>query len=173
MVPRFFYSFARGDASDSESLCRAFGFAPRDNHSGIFELRSTLRELIAAELSESEDLRGPYRVTERWEQVQRALDISLVEAANLTRHDALAVRPLFGPRPELTAAPHVFVLMPFDEDLQPVYGQIKKVCRKLHISVERADGIFSASLYGRCLEIHLLCRCNSSGLHSTESKRLL
>jgi hypothetical protein len=134
-----------GDASDWESLCRAFKFAPRDNHSGTFELRNALRELIAAGLLESENLRGPYRVIDRWEQVQRALGISLVEAANLTRHDALAVRPLFGPRPELTAAPHVFVLMPFDNDLQPVYTQIKRVCRRLQLSVERADDIFSAS----------------------------
>lgn len=39
-----------------------------------------------------------------------------------------------------------FVVMPFSEEMQPVYNNhIKKVCKRLNINVKRADQIFSAN----------------------------
>jgi len=75
--------------------------------------------------------------------MQSALNLSLVEAANLTPHDAMAVRPLFGPRPEPVGSAHVFVLMPFDDAFTPIYRTIRSAARRLRMSVERADELSS------------------------------
>jgi hypothetical protein len=41
-------------------------------------------------------------------------------------------------------AAHAFVVMPFDGRLRPVFdGPVKRACRALKLSVERADDIFS------------------------------
>src|SRR5205807_10503998 len=43
-------------------------------------------------------------------------------------------------------AAHVFVLMPFHMALRQIYdGPIRQACRRLKLSVERADDIFSTS----------------------------
>jgi hypothetical protein len=128
------------------ALCRALKFDPDENHSGHFGLRSTLRELVAAGLLESKSgIEGPYRATARVEELQNALDLSLVEAANLTRHDGMAVRPLFGGRPEPVGSAHVFVLMPFADTFNPVYKTVRAAARQLRLSVERADDRISAN----------------------------
>ncbi|TAL02299.1 MAG: hypothetical protein EPO07_07505, partial [Verrucomicrobia bacterium] len=133
-----------GGVRDWRTLCKAFHFDPRKDHSGHYSLRQAVRELIAAGLLESKSgWSGPYRVSENWEQIQEALGISLVEAANLERHSGMAVIPSFGARPEFYESAHVFVVMPFNDALQPVYEQIKKICSRLRLRVERADDIFS------------------------------
>lgn len=134
-------------ARDWKSLCRAFHFDPDEFHSGHLALRSTIEELVEAGLVRNRGKwQGPYQLTEECHSIQHALGISLVQAANLTYFGGLAVQPFFG-KPQLRPiAPHVFVLMPFSTNLVPIFrDSIKKACRKLGVSVARADDIFSAS----------------------------
>jgi len=133
-------------AKNWADLCRIFQFDPRGNHSGHHALRRTLRELIASGLLESKvGFVGPYRVSPRVEEIQEALDLSLVEAANLTLNEGMAVRPLFGGRPQPFGSAHVFVLMPFADSFTPVYDAIRAAGRQLRLSVERADDFFSTN----------------------------
>jgi hypothetical protein len=116
-------------------------------HSDDLVLRGTIWALIKAGLLESEnDFKGPYRVTEHALRVVSALGISLTQAANMPRTSGVAARPVFGRPARMFRAAHVFVLMPFADDLRPVYdGPIKRACERLRLSVERADDVFSAS----------------------------
>lgn len=147
-----------GIARDWRTLCRAFNFNPQEDHSGHYSLRQCVRELMSAGLLEGKSVLGPYRVSDNWENIQNALGVSLVEAANLVGHSGIAVTPVFGSRPELYGSSHVFVIMPFDSALDVVYGQVKKTCDQLRLRVERADDIFSAS---RVMEDIWNSICNS------------
>jgi hypothetical protein len=134
-------------AHDWKKLCRALNFDPREFHSGHLALKGTIEELVEAGLLESKNRHfGPYSITEYAFDIINALGLSLTEAANLPYFEGVASRPIFGKPERLTQAPHVFVLMPFSAHLRRVYdGPIKKACRSLRLSVERADDIFSAT----------------------------
>jgi hypothetical protein len=136
-----------GVAHDWKSLCRALKFNPKEFHSGHLELEHTLQNLIEAGLLESQNTHlGRYKVTDLAHQVVHRLGLSLTQAANMPYFSGFATRPFFGKPKRLEKAPHVFVLMPFDKKIRPVYdGPIKHACRSLRLSVERADDIFSAS----------------------------
>jgi hypothetical protein len=120
---------------------------PREFHSDDLELRGTIEELVQANLLESHNgFKGPYRVTEHALQVIGALGISLTQAANMPSTSGVAARPVFSKPKRMLAAAHVFVLMPFDKELRAIYdGPVKRACRRMKFSVERADDIFSAS----------------------------
>jgi len=115
-------------------------------HSDDLVLRGTIEELVDAELLESEhSFKGPYRVTDKALALLHTLGISLTQAANMPYFSGVATRPVFGKPQRVEKAAHVFVLMPFAKDLQVVYQKpIKNACRRLRLSVERADDIFSA-----------------------------
>ncbi len=136
-----------GVAKNWKKLCQCLRFDrdPRDFHSGHLELKHTIEELIEAGLLQSKKTHlGPYKVTDKAYQVIHALGASLTQVANMPYFGGLAVRPIFGKpkRPEKTA--HAFVIMPFQKELRCVYdGPIRAACRKLRLSVERADDIFS------------------------------
>lgn len=138
-----------GAASTWKDLRRIYRYDrdPRDVHSDDLELRGTIEELVDANLLESaHGFDGPYRVTQRALQVVGALGISLTQAANMPWTSGIAARPVFGKPNRMLAAAHVFVLMPFDKELRPIYdGPIKRACRRMNLSVKRADDIFSAS----------------------------
>lgn len=120
---------------------------PRPFHSDDLVLKGTIEELIGTGLLESEsDFKGPYRVTEHAMAVIGALGISLTQAANMPWSSGVAARPAFGKPERMSRAAHVFVLMPFAAHLRAVYeGPVKRACRQLKLSVERADDVFSAS----------------------------
>jgi hypothetical protein len=120
---------------------------PRPFHSDDLVLRSTIEDLVGANLLESSnDFKGPYRLTEHAHSVLGALGISLTQAANIPWTSGVGTRPIFGKPERALVAAHVFVLMPFARELRRVYdGPIKRACRRLRLSVERADDIFSAS----------------------------
>lgn len=138
-----------GVARDWNSLCRVLRFDSdrRSFHSGHFALKGTIEDLVAAGLMESDnDYRGPFRVTEQAAVVIEALGVSLTQAANMPYYSGLGVRPTFGKPNRLERVPHVFVLMPFASEMRRVYdGPLKRACRALRFSVERADDIFSAN----------------------------
>ena len=136
-----------GVARDWRRLCHVLRF-DRDKrafHSGNLALKHTIERLIDAELLESaRNHSGPYRLTERASTMIGALGISLTQAANMPFTNGVAVRPVFGKPAGLERAPHAFVIMPFSRELRPVYeGPLKAACRRLRLSVERSDDIFS------------------------------
>jgi hypothetical protein len=81
-------------------------------------------------------------------------DHSLTEAAataifnhdyqeELTRRRIVRINPIFTGRDFVVKPRTCFVLMPFRDDLDPVYtDHIKVVCDELHIDCQRADDIF-------------------------------
>jgi hypothetical protein len=76
--------------------------------------------------------------------LQGLLGISLTTLAEIEKANAgVAVQPLFG-KPRPFVAPDVFVLMPFEAGLRPVYDDhIKAVAKQLSMSVARADDFFT------------------------------
>src|SRR5215207_3133612 len=91
---------------------------------------------------------GEIRATDLWPKIRVAFGgMSLSEAALLSRHaNGMAVFPVFG-RPRPTQADQkidVFVLMPFNAELEKVYlNHIKKLVEELGLSIRRADEVFS------------------------------
>jgi len=136
-----------GVAREWTTLCRALKFNPKHFHSGHLELKGAIHELIDTGLLLSQNAHlGPYKVTDLAHQIIHSLGLSLTQAANMPYFSGFATRPFFGKPKRFEKAPHIFVLMPFDKKLRVVYdGPIKRACRSLRLSVERADDIFSAS----------------------------
>src|SRR2546422_1277095 len=95
-----------GVVRDWVSLCKAFNFDPHAFHSGHVGLKRTLEQLIQAGLLTSRvGYKGPYDITDLWQEIKQALGISLIQAANLTYYDSIAVRPFFFKPPALDKAP--------------------------------------------------------------------
>lgn len=87
---------------------------------------------------------GHITPTGRIFEIQKALGLSLTE---LSPHDdnSIVCNPLFGRSLRPPTSLDVFVLMPFSEDLKPVYEvHIKTVAKKLGLIALRADNFFSA-----------------------------
>lgn len=103
--------------------------------------------------SGSEQQKVKIRASTYWRRIQAAL---------LTRFDStrigplkgeeilpysMNVQPVFGPPTSLSRQMEVFVAMPFEKALEPVYkDHIKKVAETLYLSCGRSDDIFSANL---------------------------
>jgi hypothetical protein len=70
------------------------------------------------------------------------------------------VRPIFG-KPKASLKSDVFVLMPFEPAMMPVYeDHIKSVCKSMGISCKRADDFFGASeIIQDIWSAISLCRC--------------
>jgi nucleoside 2-deoxyribosyltransferase len=70
------------------------------------------------------------------------------ETQVITSANQIVVEPIFGPPLSKTRPwSQVFVLMPFEDNLRPVFDDhIKKVSQKLGLTCERADDIFSAEV---------------------------
>jgi hypothetical protein len=86
------------------------------------------------------------RVSPLWEDIQDVLGISLGAVAALQSPRARIVEPDVFPEPTPGQEYRdVFVIMPFDEELRPVYDDhIVRVCRELSLSVGRGDDFFNA-----------------------------
>jgi hypothetical protein len=123
---------------------------PTQFHTGHHILRRALESLRAAGLVEFEDERRhrnnfEIRVSEHWDKIQGALDISLAGLAKYDPRRSMTVEPFFGPPKESSTIADVFVLMPFAPHLRPVYeDHIKRVVTELGLSVARADDFFTA-----------------------------
>ena len=62
------------------------------------------------------------------------------------RNDTVEVNPYFGPPPSINPAPDVFVLVPFNPRLRPIYdNHIRKVTTSLNLSVMRVDDFFTTN----------------------------
>lgn len=139
--------FREGRATDLKSVYKALGYnwPPATTYDmGIWTI---VRGLIDFGLlkADDEDLQtANIRVTELLPQFQAALDISLSFLASVDRRRSMAVEPLFGLPGTLAESLDVFVLMPFKNDLLPVYeDHIKPTCASLNLTVRRGDDFFT------------------------------
>ena len=141
-----------GRVTDWTTLANEFGFDP--NFIGTLEgamlgRLTALQEagLVRLEHADEKDpwYRPPTKIslTPDWSKIQNALDISLTELTKLGP-SAIIATPLFG-RPRGNSTADVFVVMPFDPRLKPIYDQhIADAVRTLDLTVARGDDFFTA-----------------------------
>jgi hypothetical protein len=138
--------FRDGQATDMQTLLQALdatnvSLAVRRH---ITEIVRKQIEIGLLEAEDSKDLEhAKINVTKLLPEFQAALDISLTFLASFNSGRSMVVQPLFGPPSEREKL-DVFVLMPFKEDLHPVYeDHIKTSCTNLGLTVWRADDFFT------------------------------
>lgn len=136
-------TFRDGNADDFKSMCKVLKV--KENHIGY--AADHLNDLIDVGLLHVEDPSQPdskIRVTEQLGRIQEALGMSLRMLASFDRDRSIVVEPMFG-LPEELEKLDVFILMPFRQEMLPVYeDHIKPTCAKLGLSVKRADNFFTA-----------------------------
>ncbi len=139
-----------GEASDWQSLCDVFGVRPRIDSCSIALLQELLAlravGLVAVEGDGSDDRFTPpggrVELTPRWNELQAALGLSLSDWVRL-QNDGMAVAPLFG-QPGRARGTDIFVIMPFNPKLQPVYkDHISPLAERLGLTISRADDLFT------------------------------
>ena len=146
---RILLLFREGHATDLSTLFDALHLKYSSaNYHPRQEVLNIVERLIAIGLLRAENpadiLRTKIGVTEQLARFQTALDISLTFHASFSRDRSMAVEPIFG-LPDKIDQLDVFVLMPFKEELVPVYeDHIKATCATLKLSVRRADDFFTA-----------------------------
>jgi hypothetical protein len=155
--------FREGRATDIKTLLQSFGFAwppvtsdvPGYQHRSRSSISSQdvvwrVQELIDVGLLQADNLEyffagSKIRVTELLSKLQKALGLSLTFLTSFDNDRCIAVEPLFGLPKPLAEKLDVFVLMPFKEDMLPVYeDHIKPTCASMDLSVRRADDFFTA-----------------------------
>jgi hypothetical protein len=137
------------------SLCRHFGLKPSTFKTDtltntLYKHLEKLRELGLVEFKgntkEMEAISGPIKISKQWTEIQTALGHPpLAGIARLASSDnGIVVSPTLG-RPTAPSKPaDLFVLMPFTEELKPVFeNHIRKIGKRLKISVRRGDDIFT------------------------------
>jgi hypothetical protein len=88
---------------------------------------------------------GDVAPTERIEEIQDALGLSLTRLAAYD-HNAVVSAPIFGRPSKLTRNIDILVLMPFSEELRPVYAEhILNVATKLGLTASRVDDFFDVN----------------------------
>jgi hypothetical protein len=120
------------------------------SNTDAYSLEEELRVLIEAGLlTVNGDISsGNIKLSDSWSKMQAALGLSLSELARVDNpRTALFVEPFFGlPKKDQIGEPYdLFVLMPFINDLKPVYeDHVKNVSASLNLKVKRADDFFTA-----------------------------
>lgn len=140
-------------AHDWKSLSREFGLDPEfpGTASGIFlNYLYSLRDAGLIVMADQADSRsyeipsGPIKLSENWIKIQTALGLSLTELTKLG-DSAIIVTSYFGKPKGLPKATDLFVLMPFDPQLRPVYeDHITQCAHELNLSIARGDDLFTA-----------------------------
>jgi hypothetical protein len=112
-------------------------------------LGSMLTELYQAGLIEcvsgepGDWVNARFRVSEHTLQLQHMLGLSLRELA-ASSPERMTVQPYFGPPVASNNKPDIFVLMPFEPTLEPVFSDhIQNVARRLKLTAARGDNFFS------------------------------
>jgi len=137
-------------ANNWNSICKEFGLNPQHYHTGHSMVHKSLQELRYAGLITYTDsvniphIEGAIEITPNWEKIQTALGISLSRLAEFEPTESMEIKPLFGLPASPVVKSDVFVLMPFTEELKPVYqDHIIKVAQLLNLKTTRADDFFS------------------------------
>jgi hypothetical protein len=106
-------------------------------------LRRTVGELETAGLITRAGEK--YSVTETWMKIQGALGVSLTSLDEMAQKGVTTVKPVFGLPDQQRTVPDVFVLMPFIDELKPIFAtHISRVVQGLGLTVGRADDFFTA-----------------------------
>jgi hypothetical protein len=144
--------FRDGHATDMGTLREVLG-APEAymiSHC-TYRIVGKVRELIKAGLLQADDPtdqeleQTKIGVTPLLRKIQTALELSLKFLATVDRSRSMVVEPLFGIPEAIIEKLDVFVLMPFNADMLPVYkDHIKPTCRSMGLTVRRADDFFTA-----------------------------
>ena len=131
-------------ATDLKALCLEFGLAP-DKFESIYVSR-LLEDLQRAELIIGTD-EGHFMISSKWELLHRVFRIGLTELGAFDQESSMIIeKPFFGKPNALSKTLDLFVLMPFSEELRPVFDDhIKKVAETLQLKAKRADNFFAAN----------------------------
>jgi hypothetical protein len=141
--------FLRDHPGGWKDLCRGLNLdpsSPKDISNLIF-LSAMLARLREAGLiqynGKSPETSSKIKPTGQWNLVQTALGRPvLADIADIADNaNGMVVSPVFGrPGEKSDRSARVFVLMPFDAELGPLYEEhIKKLCEQLGVTVRRAD----------------------------------
>jgi hypothetical protein len=126
-------------ANDIVSLCTEFELSPTVS----YYVGAKVNQLTSAGLIVAVG-NGRYEVVDNWRNIQSALDISLNQVSMLGQ-GSIVVQPYIGPPDKLAKPDDLFVVMPFRDDLKPVWeDHIKNVAKSLGLTVMRADDFFTA-----------------------------
>lgn len=149
-------SLLRNQVGTWKSLCERFEFTDPNNlktntysrmlYFHLAELRRLGLIEYKANVDAESQITGSITITARWADIQKALGRqSLGAIANISEMSkGMVVKPMFGLAPKVAAPADLFVLMPFREELKPIFEKIiKKVAKKLLITARRADDIFT------------------------------
>ncbi|MCP4675932.1 MAG: hypothetical protein GY854_10585 [Deltaproteobacteria bacterium] len=146
--------FREQHASNWRELCDHFGANPHGMDSlglYLYQVVASLHDAGLLELPKGGDFRpwrrdaeSPIKVSESASRFLGALQISLAELATNHPRESMRVSPIFG-RPFGDKYAHdLFVLMPFADELNPIYNDhIRKVANALKLSIARADDFFT------------------------------
>lgn len=143
-------------ATDIDGLAEIFAspsrppiYARYDVHNVVLRLKET--GLIEVESSSPTSF-GDYgianvrlKLTPNWHLIQRTLGFSLTKIAE-KRDDTIEVNPFFGPPVPIDPPPDIFVMMPFDPELRPIYdNHILKVAKSINLRAMRGDDFFTTN----------------------------
>jgi hypothetical protein len=113
-----------------------------DAYYARYKLPEIVSDLVDAGLVEIKD--SQLAVTPLVAKIQAVLNLSLRDLSETGPNTVLA-NPVFGQPQPPNPMPGVFVLMPFSEELRPVYeDHIKVVASQLGLTAVRADDFFAA-----------------------------
>jgi hypothetical protein len=143
-----------GTANDWPSIARKFGVSTRYLDTIGLALLDNLRRLREVGLITFQDtpdnrisyespISGRIELTKNYTKLLTALDVSLTELAKLSP-TSIVVKPYFGRPNEQKEPIDLFVLMPFEPALKPVYeDHIVNVVQNLGLTVARGDNFFT------------------------------
>jgi hypothetical protein len=145
-----------GRVTDWASLAKEFGIDVRTLNTAQYSIFDYLESLQNAGLIDIEyapkdnDYWFPQgtprsiKLSENWRKIQLALDVSLHELTRLGS-SAIISTPYFGKPRSASEGADLFVLMPFDAQLKPVYeDHIAASARELGLRAARGDDFFTS-----------------------------
>jgi hypothetical protein len=141
-----------GRVDDWVSLATELGIDPHEQSTPELIIYGYLKSLQEAGLIDLEYEPGerfslrPRRIklSDKWPKIQLALNVSLAEMTKLGP-SAIISTPYFGKPKPAPGSADLFVLMPFDTQLKPVYeDHIANSARELGLRVARGDDFFTA-----------------------------
>jgi len=151
--------FRQRHVTNWPELCDFFGADPDGRCTIGIELFFAIESLHRAGMIEIADMAQPLRrsilgdntlgdntvnVTESASRVLATLEISLADLARSEPRNSMYVSPIFGTPSGEQYTHDLFILMPFAEEMKPIYeDHLKTVAKSLEMSVARADDFFT------------------------------
>ncbi|HET6889687.1 MAG TPA: hypothetical protein VFH31_01180 [Pyrinomonadaceae bacterium] len=142
--------FLRDEPGGWNDLCRRLDIhltSPADTSNRMFlsEMLVGLHKAGLIEYNEqSPENSSEIKPTNQWNVVQTALGRpKLADIADISDYaKGIVATPVFGRPDKAGTSPRVFVLMPFNAELGPLYKQLKNLGEQLGVTIKRADEIY-------------------------------